>query len=162
MPEFAELALDTTVCPNCKQQTRIPGGLVKFQWGKIPHSYKVGDKIVWLIDKQGKLIPPFTIVDKKTMFGLNIEWNCGESRYQNLYVFDTDPNLTQFRCSECETLIDTIVIEVQNGKINPVQAFRETDLQSELGIVGKRADIIIIQDDGSLWSRFDWDDVTLS
>lgn len=59
MPTFSELLLDSILCPHYKQHSDIPGGVVKFQWGKIPYQYRLGERIVWLRDRAGDGIRGF-------------------------------------------------------------------------------------------------------
>ena len=113
MPAFSLLWLNTTLCPNCKQQCEVPGGVIKFQWGKIPHEYKIGDSVIWLTDSSGEVLPPGKTIEIGRGHNASFRWNLGETKYSNLYVFDTDPNIAGFQCSECNKHIDHLVVEIR-------------------------------------------------
>jgi hypothetical protein len=87
--------LDTDVpCPVCGKRFTL-GGPLDFQWGKTPHSYR--DRVVWLKNRAGEVVPPFQLVGPDDL------WNCGEPTYTDLYVFDSNPNISEFTCSHCDT-----------------------------------------------------------
>jgi hypothetical protein len=162
MPDFAILELEKVTCPNCNKLTGVPDGIVKFQWGKIPHNYRLGQKIVWLTDAEGNIRPAFNLIQKKWLFWSHFAYNCGEPRYADLFVFDSDPNFSGFLCSECGMNIDVLVLKIEGGVIKRVLALREHDFEPVLGLTVAKTDVLIIREDGSLWPRYDWEDAPLS
>lgn len=161
MPTLSELLLDRILCPHCEQHSDIPGSVVKFQWGKIPYQYRLGEHIVWLRDSAGNVLPPFTAIEKKNLFGDHYEWNCGESKFQDVYVFDADPNVASFQCSKCEKSFEFLIVEIRQSVIMQVHALTNENVKTLLDDI-RGADIIIINNDGKLTPRPDWNDVPLS
>ena len=161
MPSFAELSIESVICPICGQQTTVPRGLIKFQWGKIKHNYQLDQPIVWLRDRDETVIPSFAVVAKKHWFwGIRFEWNCGEPIYRDVYVWDSDPHVDDFPCSNCGEVIPHLVIEIRNNIITNGHAFTNEYVNQKLGDI-QGADIVIINDDGTFTPRPDWIDVSL-
>jgi hypothetical protein len=161
MPSFTELEA-TIICPYCGATFDPPAGIVRFQWGKVTHYYRVGDQIRWLKDRRGHVVPPFVIV-KRRLFGwlLGDRYNRGEPQYENVFVLDTDPNFTQYQCEVCSEKFDALGVEIRGGRIISAVAFRVGELSSKFGIAPDTADIIIVNADGSYWPRYDWIDAPL-
>jgi hypothetical protein len=157
MPDFSDVET-TALCLQCGEQTSVPSGVIKFQWGKVPHNYKVNDAIVWLEDKSHNIVPSFTLVHKHGLFGISAVWNCGDPQYKNLYVFDSDPHVTQYQCSRCNKPLEGLAVEIRNGLIVQGVGFGKSDMEQKFGTVSAPANIIIIRDDGTYWAREDWDD----
>ena len=157
MPDFCDLEA-TATCLQCGQQTSVPAGVIKFQWGKVPHDYKLGDAIMWLEDKSKNIVPSYTLVKKHGLFGIRLVWNCGNPQYKNLYVFDTDPHISECQCSCCGEKLESLAVEVRNGRIVQALGFGQSNLLDKFGTSTPSADIIIIQDDGTYWFRDDWND----
>lgn len=163
MPDFCELATDVILCPMCGSHSDVAGGVIKFQWGKIPKHYKLGDSVVWLKDKGGNIVPPFKIIERRHwLFGFHGSWNFGEPQYENLYAFEDDPYYTEHHCSVCTQKFEAIAAEIIDGRFVRGVAFGMGDIKSKFGITPQETGIILVMPDGSYKVREDWNDPPFS
>ena len=158
MPDFCELSC-SPACPNCgRGLAPNPCGIVRFQWGAVPRHYQIGDNVSWIQDSEGVASPPFTIVWRSSRLGRSRvpEYNCGTPDFDNLYVFDTDPNVSDWGCSSCGMVFEGLAVRIVEGRFVDVRAIQ--DSKREIGILRGIADIIVCEADGTWTPRTDWAD----
>ena len=152
MPEYSELN-ENVLCPYCR---RTIISIVCFQWGATPKSYTLGQKIKWLKDIKGNIIPPYTVRKNRD------RWNSGEPKYEDLYVLDSNyfaPDVSP-ECPQCGKKIDGICIEIKGGRIVSAKALEKGELKEVFGIETPYIDIIILEN-GEFRPRYDLYDHSL-
>lgn len=154
MKRCADVETDV-LCPVCEKRSTL-GGLLQFQWGRIPHSYHVGDRVVWLTNRAGEVAPPFQLV------GSNSLWNSGEPSIDNLYVFNGDPNISEFRCSHCGAIFEGVAVHIRGGALSEVCSFLPGEVERRFGATLDTFDIAVARPDGSYEARTDWYDTPFS
>lgn len=154
MKQRSDLDADVP-CPICGKRFSL-GGPLDFQWGKIPHSYQIGDRVVWLKNRAGEVVPPFQFVGPDDL------WNCGEPTYADLYVFDSNPNISEFTCTHCGTLFEGIAAQIGGGTLRGAVAFLPGEVQRRFGATLDTFDIAVARADGTYEPRPDWYDPPFS
>jgi rubredoxin len=154
MKRCAELDTDVT-CPNCGRRSDL-GGPLPFQWGKIPHSYRAGDRIVWLKNKAGEVVPPFQLVGPGGL------WNCGDPSIVDLYVFNGDPNVQEFKCSQCGVIFESVAARIVDGVVRGATAFLPGEVERTFGATLDVFDIAVLRPDGTYEPRLDLYDAPFS
>ena len=154
MQRCAELETEVT-CPSCGQSSSL-GGLLQFQWGKIPYYYHVGDNVSWLTNRSGAIVPPFQLVGPDGL------WNCGEPSIKDLFVFNGNPNISEFKCSRCGTTFEGVAAHISGGVLRGAVAFLPGDVARLFGATLDTFDIAVARPDGSYQPRYDWYDIPLS
>lgn len=153
MPSFADLDVDLE-CPSCGCYLT---NLVRFQWGKVPCRYSIGDRIRWIKKRDGTVVAPFVLVERAS------NWNCGNPTYEDLIVLDSflyDPNI-ESRCRGCSMAIEGIGVSIRRGVIEDAEVLSHGRLLKMVGEERPFPDIIVVKEDGSLWPRRDWIDPPL-
>lgn len=163
MPEACELIADVT-CPACGATTDLPGGVVRFHWGRVPHTYRPGDAVRWLRGADGELVPPFRVIVERGRLGrrLHATYNFGDPACRSLYAFDDDPHEPDLACGSCGTEFVGVAAQVEDGVIVRAVAFTEATARERLGAPAPPAHIVVIREDGSPWPRPEWDDPPMS
>lgn len=148
MPKYAELTCEFR-CPSCQASIKGP---VRFQWGRLPADYKIGDRIKWYRRRSGELVEPFTVSSQREI------WNCGSPDIENLYVFDFDlfGQDVQYPCPACSRAIGGVIVEINGGVIDNVRALPVEEVHQMLGEHFEAAEIVVKEDDGGLTVRHDW------
>lgn len=142
-------------CPYCDARLTDLRDQVAFQWGKVPHSYKVGDHILWLKDKIGKVLPPFTML--RDSRGMPSEWNSGESSYSHVWAFDVVLVENRYPyCPACKREYDGVAVEIQRNIIKTVRVFKRGELEAISGPCDLPFDTIIVQNDGTFSPKPEW------
>lgn len=154
MERCADLDADV-ICRVCGQTMDIRGP-VEFQWGKIPHSYRVGDKIVWLRGPSGVVIPSYQLAGPKGV------WNSGDPAFSDLLVFNGNPNFGEFQCSRCGTTFETVAVRIVGGILREAVPFLQGEVERKLGATLDTFDVAIERSDGSYEPRPDWYDPPFS
>jgi hypothetical protein len=155
MKRCADLEADV-LCPVCGKRSTLLGGLLQFQWGKIPHSYHISDRVVWLTNRAGQVVPSFQLVGPDGL------WNCGDPSITDLYVFNGDPNISEFRCSRCGAVFEGVAVHIRGGALSEVCAFLPGQVERRFGATLDTFDIAVALPDGSYEARTDWYDTPFS
>jgi hypothetical protein len=138
MAQYAEL-LEQVKCTKCKE---LITSSVCFQWGRIPNSYNLGEKINWMRHKNGEIVPSFIIYNNKD------KWNSGEPSIKNLIALDSNffaPEVKP-KCFKCGFFFDGIGIEIVDEIIVSVFVMAEGELLKKFGVDNLFVDIITIED----------------
>lgn len=142
-------------CPRCDKHLL---NSVRCSWGSVPGmEYKVGDPVQWLRDEFGNLIKPFEL--RKTG-PRSWRWNCGDPRFTDVYVFDEDvyTGNHQLVCPACGTKVAACIAHVRSGAFQQVRAVEGSEVDRILGDSRDRANVAILNEDGSFVPREDWFD----
>lgn len=153
MPQYCVLKVDLN-CFNCGRKV---DDKLEFQWGKVPENYAIGNKIKWLKEKSGAYLPPFVLYERKN------SWNCGDPKFQNLLILDCNVYApgTKNICPLCHIQIASAGIKIKDTVISNAFTLSANKLVEILGDYVGRADILIVQTDGTLIPRDDWFNPTI-
>jgi len=144
-------------CPACGQCELTH---LRCQWGVLPRpgsEYALGDKVAWLRDSSGSIVPPYVLVGVGPN---NFHWNCGDPQVENVILFDLEiyANDGQIECATCHAHFVALVAVVRDGVFREIRSLDDAEVNRILGASRGTANIVIIRDDGSYWPREDWYD----
>jgi predicted RNA-binding Zn-ribbon protein involved in translation (DUF1610 family) len=157
MPDFSEHEARVP-CPLCGAQVDADGALLRFHWGGVPSSYKIGDGVRWFRDKLGSLIPAFHGVERRSfLFFTRMVFNFGAPNCGDLYIIENDPLVDVYRCKSCGRELEGLAVEIQGGVFRSGAALAPGQTQKRFGIEKGFANIISMRD-GKPKPRPDWND----
>jgi len=155
MPDFCRLHAELE-CPFCGDKFEAP---LSFQWGRVPHDYKLGDEIAWQLRQTGELVPPW-----KYVRGHRGEcFNCGDPMVRDVILLDLnlyDPEVSP-SCHKCGQSFDGVAIYIRDARIAECRILKSSDLQSLIGPFEIRPEIIVIGEGGLLCPKPEWNDHVL-
>jgi hypothetical protein len=134
--------------------------MIRFQWGRVPSEYRLGDKIRWLREPNGEVVEPFVVMRTDRFFGLvtDVAWNFGSPRYEDLLAFDVDPHFSPFLCEVCGEVIETVAAVIERGQLTCGRGFAPGEVRSISGQDVPESGVLVPRPDGSYNSHPEWED----
>ena len=133
-------------CPRCFTDV-APRGRIGFQWGYCPstsdrvtHAYRVGDPILWRLDDTGRIHAWAYFLSSQTA-------NVGDPNIGDVLVRESEFGIRGCGC--CGHAFHGIGVLIRGGVIQHVQIFEHPLPASAISLINA---------DGSLQPRPDWDD----
>lgn len=156
MPDYATLNA-TVRCPECGTALL---DRVRFQWGMVPRmGYRVGDAVEWLRDSTGQVHPSFEIHGSP---GGRLHWNGGDQGVTHAILFDAlfddDIRSAGLKCPTCGIAVAAVVLDVIKGVLGEPRILDDANVDAMLGRSRGKANIIVVDVDGTLCPREDWFD----
>jgi hypothetical protein len=151
MPDYATVQGEVA-CWSCDH---LLATSVAIQWGKVPSSYRLGERIRWA-KRNKNIVPPFVLLrDRNT-------WNCGDPAVQDLLALDADVFAAAddhtIECSQCRAGVGGVGVRIDRGIVSSIETYSLSVLKELLRDNYGQADIVVLEADGTWTPRPDWFD----